>query len=81
MATITTSPSRPSGDGLSRRRSGLHTVHPDRFGDVLDLLIAEVVERQRQFVANLIANDRRDADRAGLGDAFQPGGDIDPVTE
>jgi len=33
----------------------LHPVHPDRLRDVLDLLIAEIVETQRKLVADVIA--------------------------
>ena len=54
---------------------------PGSPGDVLDLLIAEIVERQRQPVADVIADDSRDTDRAGLGEGFQPGRDVDPVAE
>jgi hypothetical protein len=36
-------------------------------------------ERQRQFVANLIADDGGDTDRTGLGEAFQPRRDVDSV--
>ena len=72
---------RQGGDGLSRRRFGLHPIHPDRLRDVLDLLIAEIVEGQRQLVADVVARCSRDADRAGLGESFQPGGDIDAVAE
>ena len=59
----------------------MNPVHPDRLGDVLDLLIAEIVERQRQLVANVIADDSRDTDRTGLGEGFQSGGDVDPIAE
>jgi hypothetical protein len=59
----------------------LHPVDPDRLGDVLDLLVAQIVEGQRQLVADVIACRGRNADRAGLGEAFQPGRDVDPVTE
>ena len=59
----------------------MHPIHADRLGDVLDLLIAEIVERQRQLVADVIAGCRRDADRARLSEAFQPGRDVDPVAE
>ena len=59
----------------------MHPVHPDRLRDVLDLLIAQIVEGQRQLVADLVVRRGRDADRTGLGEGFQPGGDVDPVAE
>jgi len=49
--------------------------------DVLDLLLAEIVKGQRQFVADVIARRSRDANRARLGQRFQPGGDVDPIAE
>jgi hypothetical protein len=33
----------------------LHPVNPDRLRDVLDLLIAQIVETQRQLVADVVA--------------------------
>jgi hypothetical protein len=44
-------------------------------------LLAHVVERVGQLVADLIAHRARDADAAGLGQRFQPRGDIDAVAE
>lgn len=54
---------------------------PDRAGDVLDLLQAEIGERLRYTVLGYLVHDIRDADRAGFGNRFQPGGDIDRVAE
>jgi hypothetical protein len=79
--------SRIAGEGGPRRASdgvgeGLaHPVDPDRLGDVLDLLLAQIVEGQRQLVADLVARGAGEADRPGLGERFQPGGDVDPVAE
>jgi hypothetical protein len=67
--------------GLSHGCLALHPVHADRLRDVLDLLIAQIIETQRELVAYVIARRRRDTDRARLGESFEAGGDIDPVAE
>src|ERR1700733_2586892 len=59
----------------------LNPVHPNRLGDVLDLLLAEIVERYRQLIAHLIVNDSGDAYRTRLGQSFETSGDIDAITE
>jgi hypothetical protein len=59
----------------------LQPVDPDRLGDVFELLIAEILKSQRQLVADVIARCGRNTNRARLGEAFQPRGDVDPVTE
>jgi hypothetical protein len=66
---------------LSCRRFGADPVYPDRVGDVLDLLLAQIVEAQRQLVADLAVRRGRNANRAGLGKRLQPGRDVDPVAE
>src|SRR6516164_1999035 len=48
-------------------------------GDVLDLLRAHVLEREAEFVTDLVAHDPADADPTGLGQGFEPCRDIDPV--
>jgi hypothetical protein len=66
---------------LSCRRFGADPVYPDRLRDVLDLLLAQIVEAQRQLVADLAVRRGRNANRAGLGKRLQPGRDVDPVAE
>jgi hypothetical protein len=56
-------------------------VDPDRLGDVLDLLIAEVVKCDRQLVADLIPDGSRDTDRAGVSHRLNTSCDVDPVAE
>src|SRR5882724_6750775 len=46
---------REGGYGPSHWLCHLNSVHPDRLGDVFDLLIAEIIESQRQLVAYVIA--------------------------
>jgi hypothetical protein len=70
-----------SGHGSRRRRFSPHPIHPDHLSDVLDLLIAKVVERQRQLVADVIACRGRNADGAGIGERLQSGRDVHPVAK
>ena len=64
------------GDGFGPQR-----IDPHRPGDVLDALLAHVLERVRQPVADLVAHRAGDADAAGLGQRLQPRRDIDAVAE
>ena len=45
------------------------------------MLFADIGEHDRQLVADLVAYHCRDADRAGLGEPLQAGGDVDPVAK
>jgi hypothetical protein len=58
---------RQRGDGIGGER-----VDADRAGDVLDALLAAILEGQGQPVADLIAHCRRDADAARVGQVFEP---------
>ncbi len=49
--------------------------------DVLDLLLAPVLECKVELVANLVAHDPADADATRLGQRFEAGGDVDAVAE
>ena len=57
------------------------TISTDRLGDILDLLLAEIGEDDGQFGADLVAHCAGDADPAGLGQRFEPRGDIDTVAK
>jgi hypothetical protein len=50
-----------------------------RSRNVLDLLLTQVLEREGEFVANLVADNAADANPAGLGSGFEPCRDINPV--
>ena len=50
-----------------------------RPGDVLDLLLAHVLERKFDLVPLLVAHDPADANATGFGQSFEPGGNVDPV--
>jgi hypothetical protein len=58
-----------------------HTVYAHRPGDIAQLVLAEVVERNVQPAGDVFPHARRDAYLAGLGQCFQPSGDIDAVPE
>ena len=48
--------------------------------NVLDLLLAHVLEREVELVAHLIAHHPADANPARLGQGFEPRRDIDSVS-
>jgi|SRR5215471_13533763 len=50
-----------------------------RPSDVLDLLLAHVLERKGEFVAHLVAHHPADANPARLCQGLEPCRDIDPV--
>ena len=50
-------------------------------GDILDLLVAEILEDEVELIPNLIPNDPAYADTPGLGQPFQPRRYIHPVSE
>ncbi len=55
--------------------------HMHRLGDILQCLIAEVLDREIEFSPRLGQHRARDADAAGLGHGFEPRGDVDPVAK
>ena len=69
--------------GRRRLRLGgvadLKRIDPDRLGDVLELGRAEIGDSQIEPPLDLPIGVLGQTDRAGLGDAFKPRGDIDAV--
>ena len=57
----------------------LQRINPDRIGDVLELSLAEVGDRQIKPPLDLSIGVLRKTDRPGRGNAFKPGGDVDAV--
>ena len=54
----------------------------DRAGDVLDALVAEILELDVfQSLADLVAHRARNTDATGLGEHFQAGRDVDAVAK
>ena len=60
-------------------RSVANPVDPHRPGDVLDLLLAKILKDKGQAVADMVMNGIGDEDAAGIGQGFDPGGDVDAV--
>src|SRR6516162_2712265 len=56
-------------------------INAHRPGDVLDLLLAHVLERDGELVAHLIAYHPADADAARFGQGLKARCDVDAVTE
>ena len=54
-------------------------IDPHRPGDVLDLLLAQILEDKGQPVAHVIMHRTGDEHPAGLGQGFDPRGDVDAV--
>jgi hypothetical protein len=80
-----------SGRGGRRRRTrsarrrtvGLdrgEAIHAQGPGDVLDDVLAEILEGQSTPVAQLIPHGCADANAARLGQPLEAGGDVDAVT-
>jgi hypothetical protein len=57
----------------------VHAEDPQRAGDVLQTLLPEILERQIELVADLVAHDPTDADATGLGKRLQARHNVDPV--
>src|SRR5215472_2422909 len=61
--------------------SGRHAIDPDGLGDVLQVLLAEILELERELALHLALYAARDVDRAGLRHGLEPGRDIDAVAK
>src|SRR5713101_4686168 len=67
-----------------RRRGCSCPLRAHRIGshwpsDVLDQLVAHILETVRELVADLVAHDPRDADPARLGQRLQPRRNVDAI--
>jgi hypothetical protein len=74
-------PRRPSGAFLRLGTLKADAIGMDRSGDVLQRLLAHVLERKTELVAHRIAHAARYANAARLGQPLQPRGDVHPVAE
>src|SRR6516165_357727 len=80
---------RPPGErGVATRRRGCrsgslrhHAIYPDRPADVLELLLADVLEGEVELARDILMNASRHADAARLGQAFEPGRDVDAIAK
>ena len=77
--------SRNAGEGGPRRARGgvgegcANPVDPHRPSDVLDLLLAQILEDKGQPVAHVVMHGIGDEHPAGIGEGFDPRGDVDAV--
>ena len=62
------------------RLADLQRIDADRLGDVLELSVAEIADLQIEARLDLTIGILGETDGAGLGDAFEPRGDVDAVT-
>ena len=75
---------RSRGGGRRDGRVRLQQWHPEhthRPGDVLDRMLAEVLEILRYPVAHLLEHGARDAQAAGRGHLLEPRRDVDAIAE
>jgi hypothetical protein len=74
-------------EGLDRRHrqqalvgfAQAHMIDVNRLADVLDGMIAKILELERQLLRDMLVDVGGNADAAGLGQGFQPGRQIDRV--
>jgi hypothetical protein len=62
------------------RSSAYHRVHTDRPRDVLELLLAAILEANVQLAFDFAIHLLGNQDAARIGDPLQPGSNGDPVT-
>ena len=68
---------------LCRRAKSIpdHGIGPDRAGDVLEVLLAQIGELDPDLASDLIVGRRRDADAAGFGDALKSRRDVNAISK
>jgi hypothetical protein len=60
-------------------RCRAYSVGADRLGDVLELLLAAILEANIQLAFDFAAHLFGNQDAARIGDPFQPDSNVDPV--
>jgi len=60
-------------------RSGVYSIRADRLGDVLQLLLAAVLEAHVQLAFDFAVHLLGNQDAARIGGPFQPDSNVDPV--
>ena len=58
-----------------------HGIGPHGTSDILEALLAQIGELDRDLASDLIVGGRRDADATGFGDALKPRCDVDAVSK
>jgi hypothetical protein len=61
--------------------SDRHAIYPDRSCDILEALLAQILEGEIEATGGVLLHPRRDADAARLGQTLQPRRDVDAVAE
>ena len=56
-------------------------MHADRTCDILDDLFAHIFETETKLVANLIVDNTRNHDPAGVGERFKARGHVDTLAK
>src|SRR5271165_6987004 len=74
---------RPVGPGSKRRvgEGGSYPISPNGPRDVLERLLAPVLEGKVEPTRGILLHARRDADAAWLSQAFEPSRDVDPIAD
>ena len=74
---------RSGGNGVAAAagRGRQHAIGPHRARDVLEALLAHVLEDEVEPCGHILVDTSRDADAAGVGQRFQPRGDVHAVAE
>ena len=76
MGSVSCCRLRPRGKSIPD-----HSIGPYRTRDILEALLAQIGELDRDLAANLIVSGSRYADASGLGNALKPCRNIDAVTK
>ena len=74
-------PAIRAGYGTRSTGCGYHAISPNGPGNVLEVLLTHIGEGQVEPAGGIFLNAGRDANAAGLGQRFQPGGHIDAVAQ
>ncbi len=76
-------PTRKTGHGSSRMLfpilSDPDSVHPDRLRNVLDFMVAEILELETEFLVDLVEGGSRDRHAAGFSEGLDPSCNVHPV--
>jgi hypothetical protein len=70
-----------AGNSTAAEGESAVAIDAQRPGDIFEVLLADVFELGIELPADLAVGVFRDADAAGLGNAFEPGRDIDAIAD
>ncbi len=66
-------------EGFVDGASAQDPMHPDGLGDVLQRLLPEILELERNLASHLIQDGLREIDDAGVRQRLEPGRDVDGI--